>query len=752
MTKLALFSFAATLICAFCTCLSAVPVYADTASDKCAPIEFVFARGSGDTNGLARDAAANSFHDALTSSLSGLGVQYHEYYLGTESYGGYQYPHIAINGSIGALATSMGAKVSGGDGFSYGLSVKEGTRELKNYLDIRMSDSQCPNSHFIISGFSQGAQVIGETLFKLTDSQLNKIAYVALFGDPKLNLPEGDTYTYGGKLLDDIRKTNPDYAPSEPISPDACYGVNASPWRTMIDNCHAYAGQLGARSPYVPKSIESRVHLWCHQNDGICDSTQSIFGDGHNYTDEAGIHMAVNEALFTTGIIPIGSLMNINNPTAKYDISFITPMHCTPLFRFPLPIPQLKVPYTLLDIANHNKTKLRLISEFFYDSFDSEHRDSTIQLINSERRSDAQLILYYVDGHNCLDEYVGESAYYPQTLAKKNLLRFQPQQNLDTPPWDPIILSEVHDDPTICTMTINTCQMITPSSDDFALAKLGITDSPHIVPLVNSYTTLTNQPVTYTVKTLDTTNNYTTYTWDFNSDDQPDMVTSTPSIQHTYVSPYDGTVSVTASTDGSSQSASTTFHQIVLANTPTSPLPTAPHDVAIQKTSLNEASVTWEPVGSAPGGWSVRVNGFPLGRVDEAQHYLTISDIDFSSPVTISIAGLSADYQEGEAMSATIEPSSSNNNPDLSRRGSDVDKLITAYELGKEVPDRTISLSDDSQANLSPTTDTPNAATQTQQRKTTSVHRMNPLYVVGFILVPLVIIGSAVFITLKIKK
>lgn len=736
------------LLSLFLVVVSSSQAYARAATDSCAPVEFAFARGSGDTNGASMDMAADYFHDNIVKSLESLDVNYHEYYVGSESYGGYQYPHVAINGSVGALMTSLGAKVSSGDGFSYGLSVKEGTRELKNYLDIRMSDSQCPDSHFIIGGFSQGAQVVGETLFKLTDNQLNKIAYVALFGDPKLNLPEGNTYTYGGKLLDDIRKTNPEYAPSEPISPDACYGVNTSPWRTMIDNCHAYAGQLGARSPYVPKSIESRVHLWCHQNDGICDSTQSVFGDGHSYTDEAGIHMAVNEALFTTGIIPASTLINLNDPNAKFDLSFVIPINCTPLFRFPYPIPQLRIPRALRDLGAHS-SKLRISYEVFQEAMN----ESTIQLLNDNLRPGAQQILYYVDGHNCLDQYVGDG--YSPRLQTQRLLTTKSIESTSTKTsnWDPIILTEIKDDPTICALTSNSCIDVDTTSTGFELAKLGITESPRIAPLVNSYTSSIGQPTTYSVKTLpDNPDYYDSYDWDFDADGQPDATTSEPTIQHTYENTYDGNIIITATDISTTESTSTTIHQATLTEYTQDPLPIAPQNVAIKKTGPNEVYVTWESSSSAPGGWMVRVNGFPLGRVTESQHYLTISDVDFSSPVTVSVTGLSTDYSEGEPASATIEPDENNNSPDLSRRGSDVDKLITAYELGNEVPNRTIDLSDGSSFVPSPTTDAPNTATQTQQKKTMPVHGMNPLYLIGLVLIPLVIVGSVVLIMLKIKK
>lgn len=134
-------------------------------------------------------------------------------------------------------------------------SVVTGIRELKSILQIR--SDMCPDELFILGGFSQGAHVMSKALSGFTYERLvsahqlevpvairDRIAFVALFGDPSLHLPNGiETYTR--------YETVPSYwypfyrtvAVTEPV---ACRGLSfdIEKYRRGSFGCHATGGVL----------------------------------------------------------------------------------------------------------------------------------------------------------------------------------------------------------------------------------------------------------------------------------------------------------------------------------------------------------------------------------------------------------------------------------------------------------------------------------------------------------------------------
>jgi hypothetical protein len=126
-------------------------------------------------------------------------------------------------------------------------------------------------------GYSQGAQLMGQALFwDLSKDLKDKILFVALFGDPKLYLPEG-----------------------EGLNPPACRGELFSNWRRTVPDCRTSSGSLGARKPYIMQDMQDKVGLWCNDNDWICGSSKWALGNsGHeHYIDENGpIDDAAREA------------------------------------------------------------------------------------------------------------------------------------------------------------------------------------------------------------------------------------------------------------------------------------------------------------------------------------------------------------------------------------------------------------------------------------------------------------------------
>ena len=220
-------------------------VMAKKVDDKCTLVTAIFARGSGQGFNAKESL---TFRTQLESRVDKKHLNFYE--LGSESYGGNQYPAVDVSNVWNGNA--IGAKISGGMGNTYGKSVKEGVAELRTYLDIR--HRKCPNEFFILGGVSQGAQVVGQALPNISSGVKNKIVFNMLFGDPKLYLPEG-----------------------EGIFPPACRNENLSAYRREIANCHVDNGALGARKPFLPSEDNSKTGLWCLANDYVCGSSKFVW-------------------------------------------------------------------------------------------------------------------------------------------------------------------------------------------------------------------------------------------------------------------------------------------------------------------------------------------------------------------------------------------------------------------------------------------------------------------------------------------
>ena len=206
-----------------------LPLATPSVATSCNDIKFIYARGSGQALGADEYSALKS---AIEADLKAVGskLSYSFYELGSSPHGGATYPAINLN------------PLSLVEAFSFGKSVASGITELKNY--INESIARCPSTKYVLSGYSQGAMVITETIPELNPE---RILYAATFGDPKLYLPEG-----------------------EGLHPDACKGKNLSPYRRYAPNCRTSAGSLEAKIPYQETGWEGKIGLWCRDKDLIC--------------------------------------------------------------------------------------------------------------------------------------------------------------------------------------------------------------------------------------------------------------------------------------------------------------------------------------------------------------------------------------------------------------------------------------------------------------------------------------------------
>lgn len=212
----------------------------------CRPYLAIFARGSGQSYGADEFAA-------LTTTLQNTNIAIEEL----------NYPAITIAPQDlfgGGLGNLLGAWVSAGLANDYGRSVSTGKQNLA--AKIAETAKTCPNTRFVLAGYSQGAQVIADALPNIPSDQ---ILAVGLFGEPKLYLPEG-----------------------KGLIPPACQNHSFSSYRAIVPECRTAAGALKARISYHPKAYENKVYLYCNSADFVCGSTKNpLSWRGHGEYKEA---------------------------------------------------------------------------------------------------------------------------------------------------------------------------------------------------------------------------------------------------------------------------------------------------------------------------------------------------------------------------------------------------------------------------------------------------------------------------------
>ena len=191
-----------------------------------------------------------------------------------------EYPAVSV--SVPNL-TGVGAFISAGKSFKFGRSVQTGVGSLVAYRS--MVQMNCPDTRWILMGYSQGAMVVAQALkyFKV-----GELVYAGMFGDPELYLPEG-----------------------RGAWPAACRGKNLSPYRVFVPNCHADNGSLGTRKPYEIDRFRGKYGLWCNNGDFVCGSSKNLFNNGGHVEYRNGAYLqafAIVDKILTTNRVSTNSV------------------------------------------------------------------------------------------------------------------------------------------------------------------------------------------------------------------------------------------------------------------------------------------------------------------------------------------------------------------------------------------------------------------------------------------------------------
>lgn len=637
-------------------------VMAKKVDDKCMLATAIFARGSG--QGL-NAKEAQTFRRQLQNRVGKDKLNFYE--LGSESYGGNQYPSVDVSNVWNGNA--IGAKLSGGMGNTYGKSVKEGVAELRAYLDAR--HRKCPNEFFILGGVSQGAQVVGQALPNISSGVKNKIVFNMLFGDPKLYLPEG-----------------------EGIFPPACRNEKLSAYRREIANCHVDNGALGARKPFLPSEDNSKTGLWCLANDYVCGSSKFVWDvEGHgkyansNGPIDDGVREAANRlknaAKLTSQNDPgiNDKPLNNNMGTTGTDVVFVLDTTGS----MSLYIDQMKtfirnysskikemngrVGLVVYRDAGDEYTAKKL-SDLQSDTTDMLGKLEDISIEGGDDDPEAALHASMVamnemkwqKGATKAMILLTDAGYHEPDKVDGSTLAAVAKRSLEIDPVNIYPVVEKHLEGSYEDMASQTTgQVIVSGGENDTIAALSkaltkIKNRPNAKLKIGEYYAEVGQKITFDAgDSYVVDGSITKYEWDFDGDGKIDQTTTSPVASHVYNEKFDGIMQVRMSANN--DTVSNISAPVKVGIKPNLPVgPGAPQVSAkIIERNGNKATIrlNWQPVDELSSRWLVSLDDTNLGYTVGEQRQLDITDVDVSTSRKVTVTGVKADGYAGK--SATVQ-------------------------------------------------------------------------------------------------
>lgn len=639
-------------------------VMAKKVDDKCTLVTAIFARGSGQGFNAKESL---TFRTQLESRVDKKQLNFYE--LGSESYGGNQYPAVDVSNVWNGNA--IGAKISGGMGNAYGKSVKEGVAELRTYLDIR--HRKCPNEFFILGGVSQGAQVVGQALPSISSGVKNKIVFNMLFGDPKLYLPEG-----------------------EGIFPPACRNEKLSAYRREIANCHVDNGALGARKPFLPSEDNSKTGLWCLANDYVCGSSKFVWDvEGHgkyansNGPIDDGVREAANRLKNAAKLASQNDSgindkpLNNNMGTAGTDVVFVLDTTGS----MSLYIDQMKtfirnysskikemngrVGLVVYRDAGDEYTAKKL-SDLQSDTTDMLGKLEDISIEGGDDDPEAALHASMVamnemkwqKGATKAIILLTDAGYHEPDKVDGSTLAAVAKRSLEIDPVNIYPVVEKHLEGSYEDMASQTTgQVIVSGGENDTIAALSkaltkIKNRPNAKLKIGEYYAEVGQNITFDAgDSYVVDGSITKYEWDFDGDGKIDQTTTNPVASHVYNEKFDGIMQVRMS--ASNDTVSNISAPVKVGIKPNLPVgPGAPQVSAkIIERNGNKATIrlNWQPVDELSSRWSVSLDDTNLGYTVGEQRQLDITDVDVSTSRKVTVTGIKADGYAGKPATVQVD-------------------------------------------------------------------------------------------------
>ena len=648
-------------------------VMAKKVDDKCTLVTAIFARGSGQGFNAKESL---TFRTQLESRVDKKHLNFYE--LGSESYGGNQYPAVDVSNVWNGNA--IGAKISGGMGNTYGKSVKEGVAELRTYLDIR--HRKCPNEFFILGGVSQGAQVVGQALPSISSGVKNKIVFNMLFGDPKLYLPEG-----------------------EGIFPPACRNEKLSAYRREIANCHVDNGALGARKPFLPSEDNSKTGLWCLANDYACGSSKFVWDvEGHgkyannNGPIDDGAREAANRLKNAAKLASQNDPgindkpLNNNMGTTGTDVVFVLDTTGS----MSLYIDQMKTfikNYSSKIKAMNGRVGLvvyrdagdeytaKKLSDLQSDTTDMLGKLEDISIEGGDDDPEAALHASMVamnemkwqKGATKAIILLTDAGYHEPDKVDGSTLAAVAKRSLEIDPVNIYPVVEKHLEGSYEDMASQTTgQVIVSGGENDTIAALSkaltkIKNRPNAKLKIGEYYAEVGQKITFDAgDSYVVDGSITKYEWDFDGDGKIDQTTTSPVASHVYNEKFDGIMQVRMS--ASNDTVSNISAPVKVGIKPNLPVgPGAPQVSAkIIERNGNKATIrlNWQPVDELSSRWLVNLDDTNLGYTVGEQRQLDITDVDISTSRKVTVTGIKADGYAGKPATIQVDNEMSAPNPE----------------------------------------------------------------------------------------
>jgi len=634
----------------FATITLATPTHAESGSldTPCGDVEVIAARGSGQKVGSSDEM--NKFVDELTADL-GSTLTVHAYELGSEPQDGYQYP--AVNVAHWQNGNALGAFFSGGEGFDYGASVDQGVQEMDFYAKARAA--RCPGSRFVFVGYSQGAQVVGESLYGLGAVE-QQTDFVAFFGDPKLYLPEGEGWR-----------------------PAACQGKEYSPWRRVVPDCRTDNGSLGARKPYLPVGFIAKSGLWCNNDDYVCGSSKWGKTAGHMRYAEAGngAELAALEAAQRIDVSLGGGVVDHavgglgQSHGNNLDVVFL--LDTTGSMSSQI-VASRQFAAQMADAIEAANGRVALVTyrdagDVYTARIDAPLTDDLALFLNALNRQSASgggdtpeatlhALMTAFDGLEWRDGatkaaiLLTDAGYHDPDRVDGSTADSVAARSLEIDPVNVYAVVPSYLESTYAPLTQATSGKVivdTGSTVDSLMEALTqITERPVALLRNNAYEAGIGEEITF-----DASDSYgvsaeiATYDWDFDGDGVFDAETTSPVIDHTYIAALDGSMQVRVTDDnGGLGSASVP----VRIGQPAPEVPTAPTVTVAATDTQGEVALSWS--GSDASEWVISVDNFQLGYT--ADNPVTITDIPRDRDVIFTVTPIGADGSLGDPGSATL--------------------------------------------------------------------------------------------------
>src|SRR5574344_1514907 len=131
-----------------------IPIQTQADNFDCKKYIAIFARGSGQN---LDDSDYQSFKSTLNSKFNDINF----YELGSSYQDNYKYPAFSASN----FSTLAGAYFSAGKSYEFGNSVSQGINELQSYINNK--SRSCPDTKYVLGGYSQGAMVISSAIKNL---------------------------------------------------------------------------------------------------------------------------------------------------------------------------------------------------------------------------------------------------------------------------------------------------------------------------------------------------------------------------------------------------------------------------------------------------------------------------------------------------------------------------------------------------------------------------------------------------------